>query len=84
MEDFFLPQDENNQQSNHVCGVLTPFTQLKRAYSDQMGRFPYKSSRGKEYLLILYDYDRNAILCEAIKSKAAAIIRDGWQKYIRN
>ena len=66
--------------TNQVCGILTSFQQLKRGYSDQTGRFPYKSSQGNEYIMIVYDYNSNAILCEPLKSKAAAVIRNGWGK----
>ena len=31
-------------------------------YSDQTGTFPYLSSRGFRYIMIMYDYDMNAIL----------------------
>jgi hypothetical protein len=35
-------------------------------YTDQTGRFPVVSSRGNKYIMILYDYDSNAILAKAI------------------
>ena len=78
--DFFPKQDMPNERTNDVIAVITPFKQSRQAYSDQTGKFPYKSSRGNEYLLIVYDYDSNAILAEPLKSKAAASIRDGWKK----
>jgi hypothetical protein len=39
-------------------------------YTDQSGRFPTTSSRGNKYVMILYDYDSNAILAEPLKSKS--------------
>jgi hypothetical protein len=39
-------------------------------YTDQTGRFPTTSSRGNKYVMILYDYDSNAILAEPLKSKS--------------
>ena len=66
--------------TNEVCGILTTFHQMKKTYLDQRERFPYKSSRGNKYILIVYDYDSNGILCEPLKSKGAAVIRDGWEK----
>jgi hypothetical protein len=39
-------------------------------YTDQAGRFPTTSSRGNTYIMILYDYDSNAILAEPLKSKS--------------
>jgi hypothetical protein len=37
-------------------------------YTDQTGRFVTPSSTGHNYLLVLYDFDSNAILAEPIKS----------------
>ena len=39
-------------------------------YTDQTGRFPTTSSRGNKYIMILYDYDSNAILAKPLKSKS--------------
>ena len=77
--DFFPKSDMPNVRTHDVLAVITPFKETRQAYSDQTGKFPYKSSRGNEYLLIVYDYDSNAILAEPLKSKAAASIRDGWK-----
>ena len=40
-------------------------------YTDLPGCFPTKSSRGHSYILVLYDYDSNAILAEPMKSRTA-------------
>jgi hypothetical protein len=40
-------------------------------YTDQTGRFPVISIKGNKYNMILYDYDRNAILAQPIKDRAA-------------
>ena len=36
-----------------------------------MGRFPNKSSREHQYIMVAYDHDNNEILAEPIKSRAA-------------
>ena len=41
----------------------------EKAYTDQTGRFPHKSTRGNEYLFTLYDYDANIILQHPLKSR---------------
>ena len=38
-------------------------------YTDQTGNFPTTSSRGIKAVMVLYDYDSNAILIEGIASK---------------
>jgi hypothetical protein len=48
------------------------------AYHDLTGRFPHRSSRGNEYLIVVYDHDSNIILMIAIKNKTGAEIKRGW------
>jgi hypothetical protein len=38
-------------------------------YSDQTGRFPVTSSKGNQYIMIIYDYDSAAILAEPLKNR---------------
>jgi hypothetical protein len=38
-------------------------------YTDQTGIFPVMSSKGNTYIMILYDYDSNAILAQPIKDR---------------
>lgn len=46
------------------------FQQLRGTIlTDQIGRFPLTSAQGNTYVIILYDFDSNAILATAIKSK---------------
>ena len=58
---------------------LVPFQTKDKGYMDLTGRFPHKSSSGNEYILIIYDYDSNAILAEALKSRKGAEIKRGWK-----
>ena len=50
------------------------------SYSDLTGRFPITSNRGAQYIFVLYDYDSNAILVEAIKSRQADEILKAYTK----
>ena len=43
--------------------------QIKKIYSNQTGSFPYWSSRGNQYLFVMYDYDSNAIVFNALKNR---------------
>jgi hypothetical protein len=43
-----------------------------KIYSDAAGRFGVPSSKGNEYLLIVYDYDSNYIFAEPMKSRTGA------------
>ena len=42
-----------------------------KVYSDQTGRFSVISSKGNRYVMVVYDHDSNAILAEALKSRAS-------------
>ena len=46
-----------------------PYKQKYKIYSDQIGRFSYVSSRGNQYILVLYDQDYNAIFVELLKRR---------------
>jgi hypothetical protein len=54
--------DSPNVKTFDACASLVPFVAKHTAYHDLTGRFPHRSSRGNEYLLIVYDYDSNSIL----------------------
>jgi hypothetical protein len=48
-------------------------------YTDQKGRFPVVSSKGNKYILVLYDYDSNAILAKPIKNRTAPKLLKAFQ-----
>eukprot|EP00957_Ditylum_brightwellii_P210467 15365001-Ditylum_brightwellii.AAC.1 len=37
-----------------------------KIFTNQTGKLPWRSSRGNQYSLVLYEYDGNAILAEPI------------------
>ena len=46
--------------------VVVEFT--GKINSDLTVKFPFKYFRGNRYIMVVYDYDINAIIIEAIKS----------------
>jgi hypothetical protein len=48
-------------------------------YTDQTGRFPVVSSKGNKYIVMLYDYDSNAILAQPIKNRTAPELLKAFQ-----
>jgi hypothetical protein len=48
-------------------------------YTDQTGRFTVVSSKGNKYIMILYDYDSNAILAQPIKDRTAPELLRAFQ-----
>jgi hypothetical protein len=65
-EDCF-PQSEIPNERTHFCytTIMEPTGQI---YTDQTGKFVMPSSNGDNYLMILYDYDSNAILAEPMRT----------------
>jgi hypothetical protein len=59
--------DIPNERSHHVFAATIEIT--GQISTDLTGRFPTTSSRGNKYILVLYDYDSNAILAEPMKSR---------------
>ena len=49
-------------------------------YSDQTGRFPHTSSRGYQYLMVMYDYDSNAVVVEPLKIKQGREMAQAFDK----
>ena len=60
--------------------MLMTQTEFLKSYSDQTGRFPVPSSRGNNYLFVLYNQDTNTIHPVAIQNRQAASIRDAWEE----
>jgi hypothetical protein len=77
-DSFFPDPDIPNVKTFSACAAIVPFVAKNRAYHDLTGRFPHRSSRGNEYLLIVYDYDSNSILHSPLKNKTASEIKRGW------
>jgi hypothetical protein len=48
-------------------------------YTDQTGRFPVVSSKGNKNIMVLYDYDSNAILAQPIKNCTAPELLKAFQ-----
>ena len=67
MEDF-EPNDENKEKTWENAALIYPFEPKEKTYSDQTGRFPQRSSHRNKYIMVMYDYDSNAILAEPLKN----------------
>ena len=67
--DPFTPITERTHQT--YTDLLDFHSPTGQIHTDQTGRFPVQSSRGSKYIMILFDYDINAILAEAMNSRTA-------------
>jgi hypothetical protein len=79
-DDFHPPQltDEDKQQSNY-CYAAT-FEPTGKMYSDQTGQMVAPSSKGNNYIFIMYDYDSNAILAEPMQNRKAESLLAAYKK----
>ena len=75
-----LPALQNSTKKiNQVAYILIDKNNIKTAYQDLTGRFPIKSSRGNEYVLIGYHYDANCILGHPIKDRTSQSLTRAWE-----
>jgi hypothetical protein len=73
-----------SQESDIDHGINTQFVYAAtidagQIYTDQTGRFTVVSSEGSKYIMILYDYDSNAILAQPIKDRTAPELLKAFQ-----
>ena len=61
-EDIEPRQEEDNAYTGNImCSILDTAELTPKSYSDQTGKFPVTSSRGNQYIFILYHFDTNTI-----------------------
>ena len=78
-EDFNPKQEIKNVKTNCFMAKIQQFTATDKAYSDLTGRFPVQSSRGNNYVMVVYCYDANAIIAEPLKNRSAGEIVKAWK-----
>jgi hypothetical protein len=60
-------------------GVYAATVDAGQIYTDQTGRFPVVSNRGNKYIMVLYEYDDNAIMAEPIANRTAVELKS-WNR----
>jgi hypothetical protein len=73
-----------NSDTNQDHGIKTQYVYAAtidsgQIYSDQTGIFPIVSSKGNKYIMVLYDYDSNAILAKPIKDRTEPELLKAFQ-----
>ena len=77
------PEDPIIQQPRtRECYLAIESKPAGTTYSDLCGKYPIKSSRGNQYILVLYDYDTNSISTALTKSRHGYEIRDATIKML--
>ena len=78
-EDSFPTVEVGQKTQNYICSIQA-FQYKDTGYSDLTGRFPFQSTRGNEYILVMYDYDSNAILAKPVKNRQAAVLKEAFME----
>ena len=65
--DAFPASDSPNLKTKAVLYSMFEFNEKSMGYMNLTGRFPYCSSRGNDYIMVVYNYDGNQILKEPVK-----------------
>jgi hypothetical protein len=73
-----------DSEIDHAHGIKTQFVYAAtidagQIYTDQTGRFPVVSRKGNRYIMILSDFDSNAILANPIKDLTAPELLKAFQ-----
>eukprot|EP00957_Ditylum_brightwellii_P117499 8961381-Ditylum_brightwellii.AAC.1 len=66
--DYDLTESIKHRTNEISPGIIDLEPGTGKIFTDQTGRFPILSSRGFQYIYVLYDYDSNAILAEPIRN----------------
>ena len=64
---IYIPTTQQEERCHYVYATCTPIT--GQVFTDQTGKFGVTSVQGHNYVLVLYDYDSNAILAEPMKTR---------------
>ena len=75
----YFPQHEK-EKCNIAFSTIHPYSPKQTAYGDLTGKFPYKSLMVNRYIYVMYDYNSNAILVQAIPNRQAQTIENAWEK----
>ena len=76
--DSFPISPTPNTKTDNIAYMGINRNDLTLAYTDLTGRFPCKSRRGNEYILVAYHFDGNFIIARALKNRKADPITEAW------
>ena len=76
--------DDQQEPNNHLThNVFSTIEETGKVYDDQTGQLPVRSSAGNQYIIVLYDYESNAIITEALKTRQGPEILKAYAKIIQ-
>lgn len=69
---------QDQKKTRDVIYALTTYNEKDLAAGDLTGRFSYRSSRGNQYVMIMYNWDSNLIWGLPLKKRTALEIVSTW------
>ena len=75
-QDYYLPLDTSNIKYNQVCYTIISSHNTIAVYINLAGRFPRRSSRRDEYIIVGYHYNTNCIYGVPIKNRKGSTITE--------
>ena len=78
IEDSNPKSEKINVRTKCYMAKIQKFTPTEKSYGDLCGCFPVQSSRGNNYVMVVYSYDANTILAEPLKNRSAGEIVKTW------
>jgi hypothetical protein len=76
--DFSPSKEPQNKRTHSAFLTIMKTTDLRKSYSDQTGKFPVQSFCGYNYVMVLYEYDSNAVLSTPLKTRTAGELTKAW------
>jgi Reverse transcriptase (RNA-dependent DNA polymerase) len=73
-----IGHNEDTPTRTHMAYISIQDLPTGRVYTDQTGAFPVVSSQGIKAVMIMYDFDSNAILTEGITSRGKIELRRAY------
>jgi hypothetical protein len=64
-----VKQKKVGEKDDRHNEVMVKILETNEIFTDQMGRFPIKSSSGAQYLFLMYHTDSNAILVRTMATR---------------
>ena len=61
-----------------MCLIINTNNITSKSYSNQIGKFPVKSSKGTKYIFILYHFDTNTIVAIPFQNRHTSSITPIW------
>ena len=59
--------------------MIYNITNESKTYTDLTGRLPHQTSRGNNYIFVVYTYDENTMLVESMTNREAETIIATWK-----